>query len=69
MLFRSYKIVEIETLEDYELKKEPIYIELNGEKRQQTITISNKKIENVPNTEENTPNMLPLKTIYKRREE
>lgn len=65
----TYKIVEIETLEDYELKKEPIYIELNGEKKKQMITVSNKKIENVPNTKENTPNMLPMKIIYKRREE
>lgn len=48
----TYKIVEIETILGYELEKNPIYFTLDGKEKEITITLTNQKIENVPNTSE-----------------
>jgi len=50
--FGTYKIIELETLEDYVLEKDPIYFNIDGEVEELTIVITNRKIENVPNTKE-----------------
>lgn len=48
----KYKLLEIETLEDYILEKTPIYFELDGQETEKIITITNRKIEHIPNTSE-----------------
>lgn len=67
LIIGRYKIVEIETLDNYELKKEPIFIDLNGEDNTIEITITNQKIENVPNTKENIKIQNPILYFRKRR--
>jgi len=46
----NYKLVEIETLPDYVLKKEPYYFQVTDKDTSLDITITNPKIEKVPNT-------------------
>lgn len=63
----TYKIVEIETLENYQLEKEPIYVTLNGEDNVKNITITNKKIEKVPNTEEHISKISRTPIYYRKK--
>ena len=46
----DYIILEIETIEDYILLKEPLRITLNGETSKTEIKITNRKIKKVPDT-------------------
>lgn len=46
----TYKIIEIDTLDDYILEKEPVYVELDCKEKEKIITLTNIKIEKVPNT-------------------
>lgn len=48
----TYKIIEIETILGYELEKNPVFFTLNGEEKELVVTITNHKIEEVPNTAE-----------------
>lgn len=68
LLIGTYKIIEIETLEDYELPHEPLMIELNGEEEIKTIIISNRKIKKVPNTiEQKIPSIIIYEEKRKRK--
>lgn len=52
----DYKIVEVETIFGYEIAKNPTFFTLNGEEKILEITLTNRKIEHVPNTKEQNNN-------------
>lgn len=64
----TYKMVEVETIEGYVLETSPIYFDLDGEEEEKIITMTNRKIEKVPETKEmKIPNFNPW--LYKDPEE
>ena len=63
----EYKIIEIETLDGYQLEKEPLWITIDGTTPVITTTIYNRKLENVPNTLEQIENLTEQYIINEER--
>lgn len=66
LILGTYKITEIETIDGYELLKEPVFFTIEDENIE--IKITNHKITNVPKTSENRV-MIPKSILFRKEEE